>query len=77
MNFITSWLYPVELHTHLECECPPGVVVRRCGRRAGIGKDVRVHLRFEHVHHVRAKRLHRKDYERSRWIVFASGVERA
>ena len=68
---------PVELHAHLIGERPPGDVVRRSGRRAGIWKDIRMHLRLEHVHHVGPERLRRGDHERAGRILLAAPTAKA
>ena len=47
----------IELDAHLPRQRPAGVVVRRGRRRARVGEVVRMLLLFEHVEHVRTKRL--------------------
>ena len=66
---------PIELHAHLERQCPTRVVVRWRGRRAGKGKDVRVHLRLEHVQHVRPEGLRRVHDVRAGGILLAPRAE--
>ena len=65
----------IELHTHLVSERPSGVVVRRRRRPTRNGEDVRMHLRLEHVHHVRTERLRRLHDVRARRILLAGDGE--
>ena len=66
----------VELDAHLKRQCPPGHVVGRRRRGAGIGDVVRVILWLEHVEHMGPKRLRGLHHERPRGIAPAADVER-
>src|SRR6187200_1681172 len=66
----------IELHAHLKCERPPGVIVRRRWRSPGRRNVVGVVLRLEHVEHVWSKRLRGLHDERARRVALVASLER-
>src|SRR6185436_6225102 len=65
----------IELHAHLKCERPPGVVVRRRWRSTGRRNVVGMVLRLEHVEHMWSKRLRGLHDERARRVALVASLE--
>src|SRR4026209_2595962 len=66
----------IELHAHLKCERPPGVVVRRRWRSTGRRNVVGMGLRREHVEPMWSNRRRGLHDERARRVARVASLER-